>query len=85
MTTKVTLMPDANQGEANEVDLLIRWMERGCPVYLDEQDDIARPLGDCRIAAGAYTQGLAALDGIKQDGMVWRRVKHDNEGDSADV
>jgi hypothetical protein len=51
-------------------------MDRGCPVYLHPEDDVARPLGDCRIAAEQFRRGLAALDNIKQDGQVWRRVKH---------
>lgn len=56
------------------VEQVIEWMERGCPVFLREEDDIARPVGNTQLAAAAFRRGLAAIgEGIEQDDMVWRR------------
>lgn len=59
--------------EPSEEEKLVTWMERGCPVFLTEDDDIARPLGDPKLAVESLKRGLAAIDNIVQDGMVWRR------------
>ena len=56
-----------------EVHLILRWMERGCPVYLVEGDEFARSVGNSATAAECYKQGLAALDGIIMFGGVWKR------------
>lgn len=67
-------LPSGVPGDPSMAQLVL-WMERGCPVFLCDGDQFARPLGDCRIAVECLKRGLAALDNIEQDGPIWRRVK----------
>lgn len=53
---------------------IVQWMENGCPVFLTKDDDIARPLGDCRLAASSFKKGLAAIGNAKKEGSIWRRT-----------